>query len=310
MAVRDQGHVAARHGARRVGRGPDLAAVNLHTGTADLDQFAGESDHPLDDAALGQSGVGQHHERAPPRPSLADRPGDGREGDDDVAALQCRLHAVPVDAAQPSGRRPGDERHGHDHPGDGHPGHDHAATAVADLVPERKGAAGAASSGGTIVGRIQPTTTEESTVREPTARFATATGGSRLRSVSAHCDIPCGVYDPEQARIEAESCLKIINKYHDSDDELFRARCVHVKEQRAELAKHHIDVLWSDWYKPAEMGSEHHSLFNQAVKACSDVKRSMDAEPAEQLLALIDQIDQLWKSNDGPASTRVNGRPG
>lgn len=129
-------------------------------------------------------------------------------------------------------------------------------------------------------------------------------------TVSAHCDIPCGVYDPEQARIEAESCLKIIQKYHDSSDELFRQRCVHVKEERAELAKHHIDVLWSDWYKPAEMGSDHHSTFNNAVKAASSVKRSMDASNAEDLLGLIDDIDELWKANNGPSSTRVNGRPG
>ena len=53
----------------------------------------------------------------------------------------------------------------------------------------------------------------------------------------AHCDIPCGVYDPQQARIEAESCYKIIQKYQDSSDELFRARCIHVKEERAELTK-------------------------------------------------------------------------
>ena len=42
--------------------------------------------------------------------------------------------------------------------------------------------------------------------------------------VSAHCDLPCGVYDPAQARIEAESCYKIIQKYNDSTDDLFRAR--------------------------------------------------------------------------------------
>ena len=42
--------------------------------------------------------------------------------------------------------------------------------------------------------------------------------------VHAHCDIPCGVYDPQQARIEAESCYKIIQKYNDSQDELFRTR--------------------------------------------------------------------------------------
>src|SRR6516164_8557889 len=58
--------------------------------------------------------------------------------------------------------------------------------------------------------------------------------------VRAHCDIPCGVYDPQQARIEAESCYKIIQKYNDSQDELFRTRCIAVKEERADLAKHHI----------------------------------------------------------------------
>ena len=57
----------------------------------------------------------------------------------------------------------------------------------------------------------------------------------RPRRVHAHCDIPCGVYDPEQARIEAESCLKIIEKYEASDDPVFRARCIDVKEKRAEL---------------------------------------------------------------------------
>ena len=66
----------------------------------------------------------------------------------------------------------------------------------------------------------------------------------------AHCDIPCGVYDPQQARIEAESCYKIIQKYHDSNDEVFRARCLVIKEERAELTKHHIDVLWHDYFKP------------------------------------------------------------
>src|SRR5688572_24181198 len=61
------------------------------------------------------------------------------------------------------------------------------------------------------------------------------------RIVDAHCDIPCGVYDPEQARIEAESCLRIIEKHDASDDKHFRARCIHVKEERAELVKHHLD---------------------------------------------------------------------
>jgi hypothetical protein len=85
----------------------------------------------------------------------------------------------------------------------------------------------------------------------------------------AHCDIPCGVYDPAQARIEAESCYRIIEKYHASSDEVFRARCLVVKEERAELAKHHIDVLWSDYFKP-----EHLEKYRT-----SDVARRPPSEP-------------------------------
>ncbi len=135
----------------------------------------------------------------------------------------------------------------------------------------------------------------------------------RVDSVSAHCDIPCGIYDPEQARIEAESCLKIIQKYHDSDDPIFRDRCIIVKEERAALAKHHISVLWSDRYKPDKHDADFPQLadvFNQAVKACSDVKRGVDEEDAKRLLDLIDEIDEWWKADNGPTETRVAGRPG
>lgn len=132
----------------------------------------------------------------------------------------------------------------------------------------------------------------------------------RVPTAHAHCDIPCGIYDPEQARIEAESCLKIIQKYHDSDDPIFRDRCVQVKEERGSLAKEHIAVLWTDWYKPGTHGEEWHDLFSRAVKTASEVKRSVDESKAQELLSLIDEIDELWKKNNGPSETRVSGRPG
>ncbi len=56
------------------------------------------------------------------------------------------------------------------------------------------------------------------------------------RTVEAHCDLPCGIYDPEQARIEAESVYNIIKKYNDSKDEVYRQRAIIIKEERAELA--------------------------------------------------------------------------
>ena len=129
--------------------------------------------------------------------------------------------------------------------------------------------------------------------------------------VHAHCDIPCGVYDPEQARIEAESVYRIIEKYQGNEDPLFRDRCVLIKEQRAELAKHHLDVLWHDYFKPEhlEQFPDLHDTFWKATKACSTVKRSLNLDDAKALLDLIDQIDDMWKKTGGLETTRVNGRP-
>src|SRR5262249_12412061 len=63
----------------------------------------------------------------------------------------------------------------------------------------------------------------------------------------AHCDLPCGVYDPAQARIEAESVKAIAEKYAANSDPAFRARAIFIKEQRSELVKHHLWVLWTDY---------------------------------------------------------------
>jgi len=64
----------------------------------------------------------------------------------------------------------------------------------------------------------------------------------------AHCDLFCGVYDPAQAKIEAMSVLKSAEKYQASDDEVFRDRAIMIKEERAELVKHHLMVLWVDFF--------------------------------------------------------------
>ena len=132
------------------------------------------------------------------------------------------------------------------------------------------------------------------------------------RRVHAHCDVPCGIYDPEQARIEAESCLRIMEKYAQSTDDVFRARCLAVKEERAELVKHHLDVLWHDYFKPehVERFPDLHETFWMASKQASAVKQTADPAAAHRLLEMIDLIDRMWIESGGPAKTRVNGRAG
>ncbi len=116
--------------------------------------------------------------------------------------------------------------------------------------------------------------------------------------VHAHCDLPCGVYDPAQARIEAESIKMIIQKVGENDDHDFQTRAILIKEQRAELVKHHLWVLWTDYFKPPhfEKYPELHQLFNEATKAAgaTGTKGSMDPKTAQDLLEQIDKIAEIF----------------
>jgi nickel superoxide dismutase len=115
----------------------------------------------------------------------------------------------------------------------------------------------------------------------------------------AHCDLPCGVYDPAQARIEAESVKAICQKYQDNDDPAFRTRAIDIKEQRSELVKHHLWVLWTDYFKPPhfEKYPQLNQLFNEATKLAGGgggTKSSADPAVADQLLGKIEEISTIF----------------
>jgi nickel superoxide dismutase len=116
------------------------------------------------------------------------------------------------------------------------------------------------------------------------------------RLAHAHCDLPCGVYDPAQARIEAESVKAIQEKFQGSDDEVFRERAVLIKEERADLVKHHLWVLWTDYFKPEHLQAhpELHELFWNATKEAGLAKKSEDPAQGQKLLDLIGQIDKVF----------------
>ncbi|HEV2377400.1 MAG TPA: superoxide dismutase, Ni [Streptosporangiaceae bacterium] len=123
-------------------------------------------------------------------------------------------------------------------------------------------------------------------------------------TVHAHCDLPCGVYDPAQARIEAESVKAICQKYHDSSDQAFQTRALIIKEQRSELVKHHLWVLWTDYFKPPhfEKYPQLHELFNEATKlaGAAGTKGSADVATADALLGKIEEISKIfWETKQG-----------
>jgi nickel superoxide dismutase len=120
----------------------------------------------------------------------------------------------------------------------------------------------------------------------------------QVLEATAHCDLPCGVYDPAQARIEAESVKAIQEKYQANEDPAYRTRAILIKEQRSDLVKHHLWVLWTDYFKPPhfEKYPQLHELFNKATKQAGAAggKGSMDPAEGQKLLDYIAEIDKIF----------------
>ncbi len=114
----------------------------------------------------------------------------------------------------------------------------------------------------------------------------------------AHCDLPCGVYDPAQARIEAQSVKAIMERYQQNQDPDYRTRCILIKEERADLVKHHLWVLWTDYFKPEHLDKvpNLHDLFWRATKAAGDAKKTTDVAVADKLLGLIDEVAAAFQA--------------
>ena len=112
----------------------------------------------------------------------------------------------------------------------------------------------------------------------------------------AHCDLPCGVYDPAQARIEAQSVKACQEKYNGSDDHDFQTRAITIKEERADLVKNHLWVLWTDYFKPEhlEKHPELHELFWKATKTAGETKKTNDEAVGQRLLDEIDKIAEVF----------------
>lgn len=136
--------------------------------------------------------------------------------------------------------------------------------------------------------------------------------------VHAHCDGPCGVYDPADARIKAEAVLSMTKKikaleapsdggdmdaYHNT-----MARYIAIKEEQAEKAKHEILVLWTDFFKPThlEQFPDLHETFWNAAKLCSDCKQNVDVDKATALMDAVKKIHNMFwqaKGRDVPFYT-------
>src|SRR6266545_2354118 len=124
------------------------------------------------------------------------------------------------------------------------------------------------------------------------------------RVVHAHCDLPGGISDAAQAKVEPESVKAIRTRDEDAEEvktkaetvDDYRARCLSIKEERANLVKEHLWVLWTDYFKPAhvEKYPKLHELFWKATKEAGLAKKSQDPQQGQGLLDAIAEIDKIF----------------
>jgi len=128
----------------------------------------------------------------------------------------------------------------------------------------------------------------------------------------AHCDIPCGIYDPHLAQMAAHTVIRMTNLINDlkasSSEPPFDerkkiisqiSRYTRVKEEHAELVKHEVRILWGDYFREEHLKQfpDIHNLVFRTMKLASKARQEINIEAAQELLESVQKIAQIfWKT--------------
>lgn len=126
------------------------------------------------------------------------------------------------------------------------------------------------------------------------------------KTAFAHCDVPCGIYDPKTAQIAAQTVLTMVQKIKqlqkgESDDEKINyknslMRMVWTKEEHARKCKEELLILWTDYFKSEHLTAfpDLHEKFWNAAKLCSKNKQTVDEKAAQELVKSVDEIADIF----------------
>lgn len=124
-------------------------------------------------------------------------------------------------------------------------------------------------------------------------------------TVYAHCDVPCGIYDPSSAQIAAKTVKTMVTKILDlkKPEDAYNIeylntvnRMVATKEEHAQICKEQILILWTDYFKPENIANfpNIHETFWKAAKLCTKAKQSVSLQVAEDLVSIVSEIAQMF----------------
>ena len=122
------------------------------------------------------------------------------------------------------------------------------------------------------------------------------------QTIYAHCDIPCGIYDPYAAQTAAHTVIRMTKMIEEAGDDLAKVhRMMNVKEEHAEKVKNEIRIIWGDYFKDEQLEKfpNLHNLVFEIMKLASKTKQNVDLEAANQLLAKVQEFaGMFYRSKD------------
>ena len=126
---------------------------------------------------------------------------------------------------------------------------------------------------------------------------------SPVKVAYAHCDIPCGIYDPHDAIQAAQTVIRMVELIGELGGDRTSivaqnsfARYISVKEQHAKKAKDEILIIWTDYFKPEHLANypDLHEKVWQACKLGSQVKQQVDMDKAVAFKAALEEIAAIF----------------
>lgn len=123
-----------------------------------------------------------------------------------------------------------------------------------------------------------------------------------LKTVSAHCDIPCGIYETDTVMHSAETCKRMIQRIEELGEinsvekQNTLIRSVMNKEKHAQKVKREIYILWSDYFKPEHLEKfpDLHDKLWKTAKQASTVKQTVSMDEALKLIDMVHDIAHLF----------------
>ncbi len=136
-----------------------------------------------------------------------------------------------------------------------------------------------------------------------------------FKRVAAHCDVPCGIYDPIVAQIAALTVIREVDQLNELGDKEEMnltdhanfSRMVAVKEEHVAKVKEEIRIIWGDFIKQPQLDEypELHSLVHDIMLAGSKAKQHIDKEAALELLDKVNRFAEIFWAIKGVKTYRA-----